>query len=159
MRGASAPLRRLLPFGGWAKINRGARFNKYPLFAPFPSLLYNESGKYMHEYSITESILSLALEKANEANAGKITRINLVVGELSGVVAECVQFYFDHISKDTPADGAGLSFETKPASVRCHKCNNVFTPKDGDWSCPECREAGIDIVSGRECYMESIEVE
>ena len=113
----------------------------------------------MHEYSITESILTLALDKAKEANAGKITRINLVVGELSGVVAECVQFYFDFISQDTLANGASLSFETKPASVRCHQCNNVFTPKDGNWSCPECRETGIDIISGRECYMESIEVE
>ena len=113
----------------------------------------------MHEYSITESILTLALEKASEANAGKITRINLVVGELSGVVAECVQFYFDHISKNTAAEGAGLSFETKSVSVRCNKCANIFTPKDGNWSCPECNEMGIDIVTGRECYMESIEVE
>ena len=113
----------------------------------------------MHEYSITESILSLALEKAKEANAEKITRINLVVGELSGVVAECVEFYFGFISKDTMAAGAGLSFVTKPTSVRCHKCENIFTPEDGDWSCPECHEIGIDIVTGRECYMESIEVE
>lgn len=113
----------------------------------------------MHEYSITESILTLALEKANEASAGKITRINLVVGELSGVVAECVRFYFDHISKDTPAAGASLSIETKPASVRCHQCHDVFKPEDGDWSCPKCHETGIDIISGRECYMESIEVE
>ena len=60
----------------------------------------------MHEYSITESILSLALEKAKEADAVRITQINLVIGELSGVVAECVQFYFDHISKNTTADGA-----------------------------------------------------
>jgi hydrogenase nickel incorporation protein HypA/HybF len=113
----------------------------------------------MHEYSITESILSLALEKAKEAKARKITRINLVLGAMSGVVAECVQFYFDHISKDTMADGASLSFETKPTSVRCHKCDNIFTPEDSDWSCPECHEVGIDIVTGRECYMESIEVE
>ena len=113
----------------------------------------------MHEYSISESILSPALDKANEANAGKITRINLVVGELSGVVAECVQFYFDHISKDTAADGASLVFTTKPTLVRCHKCDNTFTPKDSDWSCPGCGETGMDIISGRECYMESIEVE
>ena len=113
----------------------------------------------MHEYSITESILSLALEKVNEAKAGKITRINLVVGELSGVVAECVQFYFEHISKDTPATDATLSFDVKPAMIRCDKCDNTFTPKDSDWSCPKCHETGIDIVSGRECYMESIEVE
>lgn len=113
----------------------------------------------MHEYSITESILSLAMEKAGAANAGRIKRINLVVGELSGIVPECVQFYFDAISKDTIAGGAELVFEVRPTKVRCHKCQAVFTPKDSDWSCPDCREMAIEIVSGRECYMESIEVE
>ena len=113
----------------------------------------------MHEYSITESMLSLALEKANEAKASKVIRINLVVGELSGVVGECVKFYFDFLSKDTIARGAELAFETKPTQVRCHKCDNVFTPSDHNWACPECHESGIEIVSGRECYMESIEVE
>ncbi len=113
----------------------------------------------MHEYSITESMLSLALEKANEASASRITRINLVVGELSGVVSECVQFYFDFLAKDTIASGAKLNFEMKPTQVRCHKCDNVFTPEDGNWACPKCHEAGIEIVSGRECHMESIEVE
>jgi hydrogenase nickel incorporation protein HypA/HybF len=113
----------------------------------------------MHEYSITESVLSLALEKANAAQASRIKRINLVVGELSGVVSECVQFYFDAISKDTIAGGAELAFEVRPIKLRCRKCQAVFTPKDSEWSCPDCHEAGIEIVSGRECYMESIEVE
>jgi len=113
----------------------------------------------MHEASITESLLSLALEKASEAKAGKITRINLVVGELAGVVSECVQFYFDAISKNTLADGAVLSFETKPTRIRCRKCEKEFTPVNHDWSCPDCHEIGVEIVSGRECYMESIEVE
>ncbi|MBA7696869.1 Hydrogenase maturation factor HypA [subsurface metagenome] len=140
-----------------------------PPFAPSPILDYNVNKctlflisvtqNKMHECSITESMLSLALEKANEASAGKITRINLVVGELSGIVSECVQFYFDAISKGTIASGAELAFETKPTQVRCRKCDNVFTPSDQNWDCPECHEAGIEIVSGRECYMESIEVE
>jgi hydrogenase nickel incorporation protein HypA/HybF len=113
----------------------------------------------MHEASITESMLSLALEKAREAKADKITRINLVVGELSGVVGDCVQFYFDFLSKGTIAGGAKLSFETKPTQLRCRKCEKVFSPREQDWACPDCREAGIEIISGRECYMESIEVE
>jgi hydrogenase nickel incorporation protein HypA/HybF len=127
-----------------------------PPFAPSPILLYNET---MHESSITESLLSLAVEKATEAKAGKITRINLVVGELAGVVPECVQFYFNFISKDTIADGAELAFVNKPATVRCRKCDKIFTPTDSDWACPDCREQGVEIVTGRECYMESIEVE
>ena len=113
----------------------------------------------MHEFSITESILNLALEKANEAGASKITGINLVIGEMSGIVSDCVQFYFEALSRDTIASGAKLSFETKPTRVRCQKCQSAFTPKDGDWSCPECHELSIEIVSGRECQMDSIEVE
>ncbi len=113
----------------------------------------------MHEASITESLLSLALEKAREAKAEKITSINLIVGELSGVVPECVQFYFDAISKNTMAEGARLNFEIKPTQIQCRKCDNVFTPADHKWECPTCHEASVEIASGRECYMESIEVE
>ncbi|HJX12508.1 MAG TPA: hydrogenase maturation nickel metallochaperone HypA [Dehalococcoidales bacterium] len=113
----------------------------------------------VHEFSVTESLLSLALQKAGEAGAGRITRISLVVGEMSGVVSECVQYYFDFISQDTIARGAELSFDLKPTRLRCRECNSVFTPVNGDWSCPDCREPAIEIVSGRECFMESIEVE
>jgi hydrogenase nickel incorporation protein HypA/HybF len=115
--------------------------------------------KDMHEFSITESVLTLALEKANEADARKITRINLVVGDLSGVVPDCVRFYFEHISKDTMANGAELVFETVGTKLRCRNCNREFTPEGLEWLCPICHEGGIEITSGRECYMESIEVE
>jgi len=87
----------------------------------------------MHEASITESMLSLALEKAKEAKAVKVTSINLIVGELAGVVPECVQFYFDVISKNTIADGAKLIFEIKPTQIQCRKCQTVFTPADYKW--------------------------
>lgn len=113
----------------------------------------------MHEYSITESMLSLALEKATEAGASKITRIDIVLGEMSGIVGECVQMYFDLLSRDTIAAGAGLEIKTVPVSMRCHHCGKVFTPAAGDLSCPDCRQTGIEIVAGRECHMESIEVE
>jgi hydrogenase nickel incorporation protein HypA/HybF len=113
----------------------------------------------MHEASITESMLSLALEKAKEAKAKKITSISLVVGELSSVAPDCVQFYFDIISKNTLADGAKLNFETKPTQVRCRRCDIVFTPVDHKWVCPQCHEISVEIASGQECYMESIEVE
>ena len=113
----------------------------------------------MHEASITESLLSLALEKATEAKATKITSINLVVGELSGAVPDCIQFYFDAISRDTIAKGATLNFETKPTQIRCRTCQKVFTPANHEWACPTCHEISVEIASGRECYMESIEVE
>lgn len=113
----------------------------------------------MHELSITQSVLSIALEKAKVAQAGKITKINLTIGELSGIVDDCVQFYFDIISKDTIAAEASLSFNRLQTKLRCHNCATTFSPNNLDWACPSCREQKIEIVSGRECYVESIEVE
>ena len=113
----------------------------------------------MHELGITQNILQIALEHAAKANAQKIRRINLVVGSLAGVVAESVQFYFDFLSKDTPAEGARLVFEKVPGRLRCQSCGREFAGEEGDWSCPGCRMPGPVIVSGREFYVESIEVE
>ena len=113
----------------------------------------------MHEFSITQSILSIALEKANTANASRVSKINLVIGELSGIVDECVEFYFDFLSKDTIAAQASLSFQHPPIRLRCRSCATVFSPDDLNWACPNCREQAIEIISGRECYVESVEVE
>ena len=113
----------------------------------------------MHEYSITESVLSLALEKAREARATKIIRINLVLGELSGVVSESVRQCFEVLGKDTIARDAVFSFEMKPTSLRCRPCDRVFSPSDYTWACPDCGQLSVEIASGQECYMESIEVE
>lgn len=112
----------------------------------------------MHELSITQSILSIALEQAKVSQANGITKINLTIGELSGVVDECVQFYFDLLSIDTIAAKASLSFDRRRTKLRCRNCAATFSPDNLDWTCPNCREQKIEIIEGRECYVESIEV-
>ena len=71
----------------------------------------------MHELGITENIMDIALDKAKEAQASKISRINLVVGELSGFVSDCIEFYFEFLSKDTIAQGAKLCLYNFVAGV------------------------------------------
>lgn len=68
----------------------------------------------MHELSIVQSFLTLALEEAKKARGGKVTRINLVLGEMSGLKEEGVQFCFELVSKDSIAAGAALSFSSMP---------------------------------------------
>ena len=113
----------------------------------------------MHELGITENILNITLDKANEGQATKILKINLVIGELSGFVADCIQFYFDTLSKDTIAQGAALHFETVPVEMRCRNCSTVFRPQDTLWSCPKCGSQSVEISKGRELYIDSVEVE
>jgi hydrogenase nickel incorporation protein HypA/HybF len=113
----------------------------------------------MHELSITQSMLDLVLRQAEEAGADKVERINLVLGEMTGVVGRCVQFYFDFLSKGTPVEGAELNFKEIPTMARCNNCSKEFKLGEFDWTCPHCQSNNIEITGGKELYVESIEVE
>ena len=113
----------------------------------------------MHEQSIVESILAVALEHAERAKASKIVRVHVVVGELSGVVDEAASFYFSFLSKDTIAAQAVLCFRHVAAEFRCRQCDRVFAAEGRGPVCPECRDPIVDIVAGRELYVDSLEVE
>ncbi|MFC1985086.1 hydrogenase maturation nickel metallochaperone HypA [Chloroflexota bacterium] len=113
----------------------------------------------MHELSIIQSMLSIALEQAEVNRAKKINKINISIGELSGIVSECAEFCFELLSADTIAAGASLSIDRPPTRLRCRKCNSTFSPGDINWICPGCQSQSLEILSGRECHISSIEVD
>ena len=113
----------------------------------------------MHELSITQSILEIAQQRATEAGASRIARINLRLGEWSGFVDDSIQFFFDILSEGTLAEGAELSLQRVSVRFHCRSCGTDFSPPEYDWSCPQCGSLGGELVAGREFYVESIEVE
>lgn len=113
----------------------------------------------MHEFSIVESLLRVVLEHGEKAKAVKIQAINLVAGELSGVVKEAVEFYFNFLSRDTIAAQARINFNHIPTRLRCRNCGTDFSPEKQSYRCPECDGQNVDIIAGRELYIESLEVE
>jgi len=113
----------------------------------------------MHELSIVESLLTVVLENAERAQATRVLKVNLVVGDLSGVVDESVQFYFTFLTEKTIAAGARIVFTHKPARLRCRACEAVFSPEKLDFHCPTCKEQQVDVIGGRELYVDSLEVE
>jgi hydrogenase nickel incorporation protein HypA/HybF len=113
----------------------------------------------MHELAITESILSIVLEKAREVKARKVIKVDILVGRLTGFIPECVQLQFNILSHNTEAAGACLTFHQPPAKLHCRKCNLDYTTDSLNLICPECHTLEIDILSGSELYVESMEVE
>ena len=113
----------------------------------------------MHELAITQGLIDLVLEHAGKSGAKKVLRVNVVAGELSGFVDECMQFYYEQLSKGTIAEDARLSFKRVPTQGRCRDCRNEFIVKDMDWICPECKGNNIQLVKGTELFVESIEVD
>ena len=113
----------------------------------------------MHEQSIVASLLTLALENAEKANARKIISIHLVVGDYTGVVEDAVNFYFGFLSKDTIAAGAKINYTHVPGQLRCRDCDLLFPLQKRDYRCPKCDGKRVEIVGGRELYIENMEVE
>lgn len=112
----------------------------------------------MHELGITQNLLTLALQYAEPAGATKVTALHLVIGELSSVVDESVQFYWDFVAKGTIAHGAQLHFERLPATFVCEACGTSFG-RNADYTCPACGSGKVKISQGEEFYLKSIEVE
>ncbi len=111
----------------------------------------------MHELAITQNIIAIVESEAKKQGFTRVVSIKLAVGEVSGVVPECLREFFPIASRGTVAEGARVDTYDIPAAVRCHSCGYEGKPSRGE--CPRCRCEDIKLVSGREFFVDSIEVE
>ncbi len=113
----------------------------------------------MHELAVTESILSIAKKHATNANASKVTDVNIVIGKFSSIVDDSVQFYWDIISQDTICENSTLHFERIPARISCLDCSTEYKVDAEMMPCPNCQSVRVKIISGEEFWLDSIEIE
>ena len=112
----------------------------------------------MHEMSITQELLRIVTEHAQQAEVTQVTEIQIVIGELASFIDDSIQFYFDILSPGTVAEGAALQFRRIKTRFRCRQCGTEFEPVNRNWVCPSCQALGGDVIAGKEFYVESITV-
>jgi hydrogenase nickel incorporation protein HypA/HybF len=113
----------------------------------------------MHELAVTESIAAICLKHAQANQARRVIKVNIRLGELTGIVDHYVSFYWDLVTKDTIAQGAELNFIKVPVRAYCSRCREEFGVEEYDLTCPKCGETQTELVSGREFTVESLEIE
>jgi hydrogenase nickel incorporation protein HypA/HybF len=113
----------------------------------------------MHELPVVEQILDIANRHAVQAGAVRVTALHLVIGQLSSIVDDSVQFYWDVVSRGTLCEGATLHFERIPASLACRECGEVYTLPGELTPCPRCDSIRVQILTGEEFRLDRIEVE
>jgi hydrogenase nickel incorporation protein HypA/HybF len=113
----------------------------------------------MHEMGIALQIVEITCASL-PANLGeaRVTAINLKIGKLAAVVPESLRFCFDVAVRDTPLTGAKLVIEEVPVVARCKDCNAQWTIDEPVFVCKTCQSGALEILSGRELDIESIEV-
>lgn len=113
----------------------------------------------MHELAVTEQILNLALRHAEAAHARQVSDLHLQIGALSTIIDDSVQFYWDIISQSTLCQGATLHFDRVPATLHCHSCGQEYTLVHELTACPTCNGVQVQVVSGQEFQLTSIDIE
>lgn len=101
--------------------------------------------------------ISIASIPEDMENA-RIERVNLKVGKLSAVVPESLRFCFQIAAKDTPLHDADLNIEEIPIIARCSDCHIEWTISEPVFRCRKCESGSVEIISGRELDIHSIEI-
>ena len=113
----------------------------------------------MHEMGIALQIVEIATASIPpDLGEVRIARVNLKVGKLAAIVPESLRFCFSVAIKDTPLDGAELKIEELPVLARCNDCDAKWTISEPVFKCEACNSGSLEILSGRELDIESIEI-
>lgn len=112
----------------------------------------------MHEYAVTKSIIDIVLGEAKKVKVNSVKEIRLVIGDLSTVIDESVQLYFDILTEGTILEGTKLIFKRQKAIFKCKECECKYEKPKIGFDCPSCGNYGIPTGEGKEFFIESIEI-
>ena len=109
----------------------------------------------MHEFSIASAVVDTAVR---HAGGRRVTVVSVRCGRLRQVVPASLAFAFGVLSRDTLCDGAVLEQEIVPARLRCADCAREWEIDLPAFRCPTCGTGAVDVVSGEELEVDTIEV-
>ena len=114
----------------------------------------------MHELSIVEALFEQAEREVRDSgHEGRVSRLELSIGHLSGVCSDSIRFAFELLKAETMFAAAELAIEEPPAVCRCEACGQKTDVTEITVDCPHCGSREVVIEGGREMLLESIELE
>ena len=113
----------------------------------------------MHEMGIADGILRASIEGAEQANATRINSVDVTIGVLTEIMEDALQFAWDVLSRETMAEGAVLNVTMIEACSRCADCDAEFGHGRFDTTCPTCGSYMVELVTGRELVIDSIDID
>jgi hydrogenase nickel incorporation protein HypA/HybF len=110
----------------------------------------------VHELSVSSAIVRTV---ERHAAGRRVTVVNVRVGRMRQVVPATLAYYFDFVARGTVCEGARIELEVVEARLCCRACEHVWTIELREFRCPACSGAEVEVASGDELEVESIELE
>jgi len=113
----------------------------------------------MHELQIATNIISIVEEEIRKSGKKEdIKFVYFVAGKMRAIIPESLQFSFDVMKRDKPfLIDAELKISEIPIKIRCKNCKAKHTLDEPVFRCETCSSMEIEIISGDELYIDSIE--
>ncbi len=112
----------------------------------------------MHELSLAQNLLDIILAQRDKAPFAKVKTVTVSIGRLSHVEPEALSFCFNSVVKNTCAEQADLTIVPVDSIGRCRRCGHETVMEELYAPCPLCNEFDLQIISGRDVELTSIEV-
>jgi len=109
--------------------------------------------------TIAMNIVDIICQKANEEKAVKVNSVELVIGELSGIMINSLEFCFEAACKNTIADGAELNIHEINAEAFCKSCEKPFSIESDFSPCPTCNDFNFELIKGKEFSIKSFNID
>ena len=113
----------------------------------------------MHEISIAEDLSAIVLETAKREKLSRVAKVNISFGVLVQIVPDIFTFAFNEAVRNTIAQDAEVNIEIVPVKMICKKCGNNFEITENRFVCNNCSSSDLQIIHGKELFVNSIEGE
>lgn len=115
----------------------------------------------MHELTIAQNIISIAEEEvAKQSDSGTVKKIFFKAGKMHAIIPESLQFGFKVLKKESKiVNNATLEIDEIPLRIKCKKCGLEKNIEEPLFYCSKCNSFDIEIISGMDMFVESIEFE
>ena len=113
----------------------------------------------MHELAVCQALIDQVARIAHDRGARQVVSITVSVGALAGVEPKLLEHAFPLAAAGGPAEHAALVVETIPVTVRCRTCRAETGAAPNRLLCGACQGWQVDVVSGEQLLLKSIELE
>ncbi len=112
----------------------------------------------MHEFSVAQSIIDVALKARKENKVDYIRVVEVEIGQAAGIEIDALNFAWESAIKDSALENTKLAIKQIPVEVSCRSCHFIYKPDEVFELCPNCGSVNPEIIKGRELKVVAIVV-
>ena len=121
----------------------------------------------MHEVSVVSDIVSAILKELEKYNVEKVEEVVLVVGDMTSLGEEQLEFAYEIVTRETKLEGSKLVIEHEKIFVKCTECGYEGEVRmlESDYgehtipilSCPKCN-GKVKVTAGQTCRVRNLKI-